>query len=346
MRWQCTALGLAVAASLLVTCTGCGSPTASPASGELAAVSKPPARQTSDGALTISASSTSDPASSTSDAASDQSAAQLAGVAGQATTTAGGVPRTSTTTSGSLMKTSGSLMKAGVTPEVAPGSTGSAVKVAGKPADQQVAAVTTSAARTSPAGKTAAAKTPAGKTAAAKTPAGKTAAAKTAAAKTAAAKTAKAAAVARAGAAAAANSGLTLGPGTESAVEAQVVTLVNQQRLAAGCQAVTVSPILITVARAHSKEMSGSTGGIKHNSANGRTPFQRMTAAGYEYSVAAENIAAGQPTATAVMAAWMASQGHRANILNCGLTQIGVGMAYKAGSQYGTYWTQDLGTPM
>ncbi|HEX2810249.1 MAG TPA: CAP domain-containing protein, partial [Kineosporiaceae bacterium] len=151
---------------------------------------------------------------------------------------------------------------------------------------------------------------------------------------------------AKASAAAAAKSGLTLGPGTESPVEAQVVTLVNQQRITAGCRALTISPILITVARAHSKEMSDSSGGIKHNSADGRTPFQRMTAAGYSYSVAAENIAAGQSTAAAVMAAWMASEGHRANILNCGLTQIGVGTVYKAGSQYGTYWTQDLAAPM
>ena len=120
----------------------------------------------------------------------------------------------------------------------------------------------------------------------------------------------------------------------------------NRQRITAGCPAVAVSPILITVARAHSKQMSDSTGGIKHNSADGRTPFQRMTAAGYPYSMAAENIAAGQATAAAVMAAWMASEGHRANILNCGLTQIGVGMFHKAGSQYGTYWTQDLGSPM
>jgi uncharacterized protein YkwD len=154
-------------------------------------------------------------------------------------------------------------------------------------------------------------------------------------------------AVAAAKAVAADNAGgLTLGPRIESAAEAQVVTLVNQQRITAGCPALTLNSILITVARAHSKQMSESTDGIKHNSTDGRTPFQRMTAAGYSYSMAAENIAAGQPTAASVVAAWMGSEGHRENILNCDLTQIGVGMVYKAGSQYGTYWTQDFAAPM
>jgi uncharacterized protein YkwD len=39
----------------------------------------------------------------------------------------------------------------------------------------------------------------------------------------------------------------------------------------------------------------------------------------------------------------MNSAGHRANILNCGYREIGVG--YATGGSYGTYWTQDFGTP-
>jgi uncharacterized protein YkwD len=84
---------------------------------------------------------------------------------------------------------------------------------------------------------------------------------------------------------------------------------------------------------------------FSHNSQNGKTPFQRMTEAGYHWSMAAENIAAGQKTPQAVVTAWMNSQGHRENILNCGLKQIGVGYATSSTSRYGTYWTQDFGTP-
>jgi uncharacterized protein YkwD len=54
----------------------------------------------------------------------------------------------------------------------------------------------------------------------------------------------------------------------------------------------------------------------------------------------AENIAEGQQTPAAVMTAWMNSAGHRANILDCSLTTLGVGVATGSG---GPWWTQDFG---
>jgi uncharacterized protein YkwD len=136
----------------------------------------------------------------------------------------------------------------------------------------------------------------------------------------------------------------TASAGDESSVEQQVVTLVNQERARVGCHALSVNPILVTVARDHSKDMAVNNY-FDHNSPDGRTPFQRMSDAGYKYSTAAENIAAGQTTAAAVMDAWMNSAGHRANILNCDLQQLGVGRYDRQGSKYGVYWTQDFGTP-
>jgi uncharacterized protein YkwD len=138
---------------------------------------------------------------------------------------------------------------------------------------------------------------------------------------------------------------LTFGPPTPSTAEAEVVRLVNLERTAEGCPALTVSPLLVQVARAHSQEMS-LPGGFRHNSPDGRTPFQRLKAAGYQYSIATENIAAGQPTAAAVVAAWTSDEESKANMLDCRLTQIGVGMVNRPGSQYDTYWTQNLATPM
>ncbi len=123
---------------------------------------------------------------------------------------------------------------------------------------------------------------------------------------------------------------------------AQVVTLTNAQRALVGCPALTVDGRLTAAAQGHSVDMAVHNY-FDHNSQAGTTPFQRMVAAGYNFTVAAENIAAGQPTPVAVMAAWMASPGHRANILNCALRQIGVG--YSTGGTYGSYWTQDFGTP-
>jgi uncharacterized protein YkwD len=123
----------------------------------------------------------------------------------------------------------------------------------------------------------------------------------------------------------------------------QVVKMVNDQRLAAGCKALAVNPILTSVAQAHSQDMADHDY-FDHNSQDGTTPFQRMTKAGYKYTSAGENIAAGQPTPADVMDAWMHSDGHKANILNCGYTEIGVGYATGVG-RYHSYWTQDFGTP-
>src|SRR5436853_5887938 len=41
-----------------------------------------------------------------------------------------------------------------------------------------------------------------------------------------------------------------------------------------------------------------------------------------------------------VMQVWMASPGHRANILNPSFTHIGIGVGYNPNSQWKYYWTQ------
>lgn len=133
--------------------------------------------------------------------------------------------------------------------------------------------------------------------------------------------------------------------GDPTTYAARVVTLTNSARATAGCPALTVDARLTGVAQAHSADMARYDY-FSHTSRDGRTPFDRIRAAGYRYSMAAENIAAGQRTPEDVVRAWMNSPGHRANILNCGLRQIGVGYAVNTASIYQVYWTQNFGTPL
>jgi uncharacterized protein YkwD len=121
-----------------------------------------------------------------------------------------------------------------------------------------------------------------------------------------------------------------------------VVTLTNAERTKKGCRKLSADTTLTKVAQAHSVDMAKKNY-FAHNSKDGRSPFQRMSDAGYDYAAAAENIAAGQRTPKEVVAGWMNSPGHKANILNCDLTEIGVG--YATGGDYGVYWTQDFGKP-
>jgi uncharacterized protein YkwD len=115
-----------------------------------------------------------------------------------------------------------------------------------------------------------------------------------------------------------------------------VLSLVNVQRAAAGCGALTADAGLATLARAHSADMRDRNF-FDHVNPDGLDPFQRGSRAGVV--VHAENIAYGQPDPAAVMDAWMNSPGHRANILDCGLTRLGVGVAEGPG---GPWWTQDF----
>ncbi len=127
-----------------------------------------------------------------------------------------------------------------------------------------------------------------------------------------------------------------------SSAEAEVLRLVNAERAKKeGCNPLVANSILNGVAAAHSKDMADK-GYFSHTSQDGRSPFDRMKQAGYNGRMMGENIAAGQTTAAAVMKGWMNSPGHRANILNCGYREIGIG--YHQGGSFRHYWTQNFGT--
>jgi uncharacterized protein YkwD len=127
---------------------------------------------------------------------------------------------------------------------------------------------------------------------------------------------------------------------TEAEVaEAKVLEITNQERAANGCGALVFDARLAKSARGHSEDMAAQDY-FDHKSKDGRTFVDRIKAAGYP-SPGAENIAAGQQTPEAVMKGWMESPGHRANILNCGLKALGVGVG--KGGKFGIYWTQNFG---
>jgi uncharacterized protein YkwD len=130
--------------------------------------------------------------------------------------------------------------------------------------------------------------------------------------------------------------------GSSSTQEAAVVDLVNVERAKAGCAALRNDSRLATAARGHSTDMA-TRNYFSHDTPEGVSFATRITNAGYQWSGAAENIAAGQSDATSVMNSWMNSSGHRANILNCGYKDLGVGLAAASGGKL--YWTQDFGSP-
>lgn len=120
-----------------------------------------------------------------------------------------------------------------------------------------------------------------------------------------------------------------------------MLALVNKERAAAGCGALTSNPKLSAAARGYSDTMARA-GVMSHTGPDGSTMTSRVEAAGYKWSNLGENIARGQADADAVMKAWMNSSGHRANILNCAFKEIGIGVHKGDG---GPWWTQNFGAP-
>lgn len=118
----------------------------------------------------------------------------------------------------------------------------------------------------------------------------------------------------------------------------EVVTLTNAERQKAGCPPLSNNRTLRLVATAHSEDMAARDF-FSHTNPDGQDPGDRAAAAGYD-GYAGENIAMGYRSAEAVVEGWMDSSGHRANILNCSSTEIGVGVA---DSPRGLYWTQMFG---
>lgn len=124
-------------------------------------------------------------------------------------------------------------------------------------------------------------------------------------------------------------------------MRAEVVALTNQQRTAKGMPPLTEDPALTQAAQDHACDMAQSQR-MSHSGSDGSTLPTRMNRAGYTFGEAAENVAAGYADAASVMAGWMNSHGHRRNILDRTLRDIGVGVA--RGSDGMLYWTMDLGT--
>ncbi len=134
----------------------------------------------------------------------------------------------------------------------------------------------------------------------------------------------------------------------EAAFEAEVVSLINEQRQQNGCPALTVNGSLTQAAQAHSQDMAAQDY-FDHITPTGLSPADRVAQVGYTYITIGENIAIGEATPQAVVDGWLSSGPHRQNIFDCELTETGVGYAYLAedGGEVVAfhYWTQLFGTP-
>lgn len=134
------------------------------------------------------------------------------------------------------------------------------------------------------------------------------------------------------------------GGGGTNTQERQVLDLTNAARRQNGCGPLSLADSLVEAAGQHASDMVRRHY-MDHNDPDGKSAFDRMETAGFHGSAMGENIAAGYDTAQRVFAAWMQSDGHRKNILNCNYNKIGIG--YDPGQVKPDYgngsWVEDFG---
>jgi uncharacterized protein YkwD len=107
-------------------------------------------------------------------------------------------------------------------------------------------------------------------------------------------------------------------------LEAQMLAMVNEERVRNGLSILVADTAMRRVAIAHSRDMM-ARGYFSHETPENRSPFDRMKAAGVKYRLAGENLAIAR-TLSIAHTGLMNSPGHRANILKPAYGRLGIGI--------------------
>ena len=117
----------------------------------------------------------------------------------------------------------------------------------------------------------------------------------------------------------------------------QILKVVNEAREKEGLQPLKYNDKVAAVAQLRADEMNKNKY-FEHERPNHTSWVTAYQELGVDYTIAAENIARGFSQPETVVAAWMASEGHRKNILNPKIEYMGIGIS-------GYYYAQEFIKP-
>jgi uncharacterized protein YkwD len=134
-------------------------------------------------------------------------------------------------------------------------------------------------------------------------------------------------------------------PATVGSTESRIFRLVNAERRRQGLFDLVYNPQLDRMARIQAENMARFQK-MAHVIPESSLPTltDRAKDSGYPYARLAENVALGYPNAQTVVDGWMASKGHRANILNRDVEETGIAIARSSAG--GLYYCQVFGRRM
>lgn len=142
-------------------------------------------------------------------------------------------------------------------------------------------------------------------------------------------------------------------PAARASLAARVLELVNDirargtrcgDRSYAPAPPVKLSDTLNDVALGHAADMARHDY-FEHQDLSGRSPAERVRAAGYREQRVGENIAYGPESADEVVKGWLDSPGHCENIMDPRFAEMGIAYSPGQASRRGLYWVQLLAAP-
>jgi len=119
-------------------------------------------------------------------------------------------------------------------------------------------------------------------------------------------------------------------------------SMISGYRANNGLGAVTLDPELTRLAEEQSRAMAARDK-LDHDVGKGFT--QRIRGGRFDAKVAVENVSAGYHTLAEAFSGWRDSPPHRANMLNKGVTRMGIAAVYSPKSKYKVFWTLILAAP-
>ncbi len=133
---------------------------------------------------------------------------------------------------------------------------------------------------------------------------------------------------------------------TQTKLEAERARdLINAYRKEKGLKPVKLNTELSNAAKNHSKDLA-KWDRISHYGSDGSNPWDRVKRSGYNARLAAENVGTGQTNIEEVFKGWQESPGHNKNLLLSDAEHMGIALVQEPKSEFKTFWTLVLGTPM
>lgn len=121
--------------------------------------------------------------------------------------------------------------------------------------------------------------------------------------------------------------------------------LINQYRAQNKLKPLKLNAELSAAAKAHSTDLA-KWDRISHFGSDGSNPWDRVKRTGYNARLAAENVGTGQVTIDEVFKGWKESPGHNKNLLLADAEHMGIALVHDSKTEFKTFWTLVLGTPM